>query len=59
MSKRNIELLESLADEEQELYLNIRRSRIRKMNQVKANFCTHISLLHSINFSITITTFML
>ncbi|PHZ09930.1 uncharacterized protein RHIMIDRAFT_261308 [Rhizopus microsporus ATCC 52813] len=45
MSKRNIELLESLADEEQELYLNIRRSRIRKMNQELEKVSTTASVI--------------
>ncbi|KAG2211460.1 hypothetical protein INT46_000284, partial [Mucor plumbeus] len=35
MSKRNLRSLEHLADEEQELYTNIRRSRIKKQNEVK------------------------
>lgn len=35
MSKRNLRSLERLADEEQELYTNIRRGRIRKQNEVR------------------------
>ncbi|PHZ09927.1 uncharacterized protein RHIMIDRAFT_261294, partial [Rhizopus microsporus ATCC 52813] len=50
MSKTNLQLLKSLADEEQELYLNVCRARIRQLNEVKVNLYTHISLLYYYNY---------
>ncbi|KAI7898845.1 uncharacterized protein BX663DRAFT_513624 [Cokeromyces recurvatus] len=38
MSKRNLRSLEHLADEEQKLYINIRRNRIRKQNEKSKKF---------------------
>ncbi|ORE02384.1 hypothetical protein BCV72DRAFT_234735 [Rhizopus microsporus var. microsporus] len=54
MSKTNLQLLKSLADEEQELYLNVCRARIRQLNEVKVNLYTHIY-----HYYIIITIFML
>ncbi|RCH79700.1 hypothetical protein CU098_007670, partial [Rhizopus stolonifer] len=43
MSKRNLRSLEHLADEEQELYINIRRNRIKKQNESKNSHFDNLS----------------